>query len=291
MSDADAWRPLAAVQTCFVVQDIDAAVKRCEQDFGWGPFLRFSAPSSGPDGDEGTTHVALGNAGRTQVEFIALENVDDTIGEYQARYGSGFQHLGVYCRDIDAARAALDRIGASTRQQGDYPGIRYAFLDTPTGNGMIELLQPDENVPTPKQAGAERSALAIDSATIATPNLSRALDFYAHVFDWDTLEISEDTLEIDGESVGTACRADGMAGRLRLEFVEPLSGDNLYTRHLAERDHGLVHVGANARSVDDTQQAFGRGRWLVGGEQFCFRATPFSECGVRVALPADAARS
>lgn len=117
MSDADAWRPLAAVQTCFVVQDIDAAVKRCEQDFGWGPFLRFSAPSSGADGDEGTTHVALGNAGRTQVEFIALEN------------------------------------------------------------------------------------------------------------------------------------------------------------------------------VDDTQQAFGRGRWLVGGEQFCFRATPFSECGVRVALPADAARS
>jgi catechol 2,3-dioxygenase-like lactoylglutathione lyase family enzyme len=286
MSASNAWQPLAAVQTCFVVSDMDEAVRRAEEEFGWGPFLRFSAPSRGSDGREGTTHVALGNAGRAQVEFVALENVDDTIGEYQARYGSGFQHLGVFCRDIDAARAALGRIGAATRQTGDHPGIRFAFLDAPTGTGMIELLQPDENVPTPEKPPRERAALAIDSATLVTADLASALQFFGHTFGWDELDVTEDTLELDGAEVGTANRASGQAGLLRLEFVEPLAGDNLYTRHLAQRDHGLVHVGA-VGTQNPASRASGQGRWIEGGERFCFLDTPFARHGVRLALAGE----
>ena len=287
MSATENWRPLTAVQTCFVVPDLDAAVARCEAEFGWGPFLRFSAPSAGVAGGEGTTHVALGNAGRVQVELLALENVDDTIGAYQARYGRGFQHLGVFCRDIDAAREALDRIGGATRQTGDHPGIRFAFVDTPTGSGMIELLQPDANVPSPARPPRDHVSLAIDSATLVTADLGGALEFFARAFAWEDVEVIEDTLEIDGVAVGTARRAAASAGVLELEFIEPLTGDNLYSQHLAAREHGLVHVGARGPR-NDACAVGSHGRWLADGTQFCWLETPFSQHGVRLGL-ADSA--
>ena len=40
-----AARPkLSPQQVCFVVDDVSAAVQRCEKEFAWGPFYQFTAP-------------------------------------------------------------------------------------------------------------------------------------------------------------------------------------------------------------------------------------------------------
>lgn len=280
MPNADAWRPLAAVQTCFVVADVDSAVCRCERDYGWGPFVRFSAPSPG----DAVTHVALGNAGRTQVELISTEKVRNTVSEYQQRYGVGFQHLGVVCRDVDRGLEALEGFGGKTRERGSYPGVRFAFVDVPTGPGMLELLQPDANVPAPPapEPAAPREVLPVESAMIVTSDLDGALAFFEPAFGWESTPPVEDVLEIEGEQVGTLRRVGHRSGTLRLELVEPVSGDNLYSRHLAQRDHGLVHVGVAERPSDEARPVTSRGRWLRSGERFGFLESPFGAPGIRV---------
>ena len=162
--------------------------------------------------------------------------------------------------------------------------MRFAFLDVPTGWGMIELLEPDRDVPTPP-SGRNRDAddvLAVDSATIVTGDLDGAMAFFEPAFGWVATPPQEDTLEIDGEEAGSLRRVAHRTGTLRVEFVEPHSGDNLYSRHLADRDHGLVHVGARARARDLGQTATCRGRWLRTGEAFRFVAGPFGAPGLRL---------
>ena len=136
---------LHPAQVCFVVDDVDAAVDEGVASFGWGPFHRFTAPVAEAHYHDWTgskrTDVALGMAGSVQVELIHVHKGHDTVEAYQARYGTGLQHLGISCRDREQALAALAEIGGGVDDQGEYPGIRFAFVDTPTGPGMFELLQ------------------------------------------------------------------------------------------------------------------------------------------------------
>ncbi|MBT8403887.1 MAG: VOC family protein, partial [Gemmatimonadetes bacterium] len=246
---------LYPAQVCFVVEDVDEAVDECVATFGWGPFHRFTAPVpeahyrdwSGPK----KTDVALGMAGAVQVELIHVHEGRDAVEGYQTRYGTGFQHLGISCRDREQAIAALEEIGGGGVDQGEQPGIRFAFVDTPTGPGMFELLQTTGDTPPPGSGeGAEvqsgegpELSVAIDRATIVTDDLDRALDFYSRAFRWEDVRIEKATLRL-GETESSARRARGQAGKLLLELVEPLSGTALsrtespYARHLERGDHG-----------------------------------------------------
>ena len=153
---------LHPAQVCFVVDDVDAAVEDCISAFGWGPFHRFTAPVDEAHyrdwAGSKETEVALGMAGDVQVELIHVCEGQDTVASYQSRYGTGFQHLGISCRDREQAVEALQSIGARVDDQGEHPGIRFAFMDTPTGPGMLELLQATGDTPAPGES--EKSAAA-----------------------------------------------------------------------------------------------------------------------------------
>lgn len=271
---------LHPAQVCFVVDDVDAAVDECVTTFGWGPFHRFTAPVaeaqyrdwSGPK----KTDVALGMAGGVQVELIHVHEGRDTVERYQTRYGAGFQHLGISCKDREQAIAALAEIGGVVDDQGEHPGIRFAFIDTPTGPGMFELLQEDGDTPPPGAsekkiaAGGEGPKLrvAVDRATIVTSNLDRAFAFYARAFRWEDVEIKAANLRIGAEN-SSLRRARGPAGQLEFELIEPRAGeDNPYTRHLARGDHGLVHAGGMSVVNDLPQGALLEAEWLEDGEVF-----------------------
>lgn len=281
--DLDSRCPLRPVQTCFVVEDVDAAARTCEEQYGWGPFVRFSAPSPG-DHPDAVTHVALGNAGATNIELIRTEHVRNTVSEYQERYGVGFQHIGVLCPDIDAGIRALERLGAKARERESHARARFAFVDAPTGPGMIELLQPERDAgeTSGSRDSREQEVLVVDSATIVTRDIEEALTFFSGAFAWETPEVSDESLEIEGRPAGHVRRARHQAGTLRLELVQPLSGDNPYSHHLATRDHGLVHVGAKARASDRSASGRYTGRWLESGESFRFLAAPFGPPGIRI---------
>lgn len=271
---------LHPAQVCFVVDDVDAAVEECVAAFGWGPFDRFDAPV--PDASyhdwsgNKETRVALGMAGDVQVELIHVKEGRDTVGAYQERYGSGLQHLGISCKDREQALAALESIGGRLDDQGEHPGIRFAFVDTPTGPGMFELLEQAGDTPPPGAEAASASkagavappSATLDRATIVTDDLDRAFAFHARAFRWDGVEIEERTLRF-GADERRVRRARGPAGQLVLELVEPSRGTaDPYALHLARGDHGLVHAGGRTESGSLPPGEAFLGEWLEDGEQF-----------------------
>ena len=270
---------LHPAQVCFVVDDVAAAVHECVSRFGWGPFQSFTAPVpeasyrgwTGPK----RTDVALGMAGGVQVELIHVHEGHDTVEAYQARYGAGFQHLGIACRDRDAAVAALEAIGGRLDDQSEFPGTRFAFVDTPTGPGMFELLQSTGEA-SPSEDGdatnGEHSApvlrAEIDRATIVTTDLDRAIAFYAAAFRWEDVVPEVSTLRVNGVE-SRVRRVRGPAGQLVFELVEPSPGSvDPYARHLERGDHGLVHAGGVATGEHLPEGAVVSGEWLETGESF-----------------------
>lgn len=274
-SDANTPR-LTPQQVCFVVDDVPAAVDYCQQRFGWGPFYQFKAPV--PDATykdwrgEKLTEVALGMAGRIQVEFLHIHKGHDTTAEYQQEYGTGFQHLGIHCNSREEALAHLEALGANVNELNEYPGIRFAFVDVPTGSGMFEILQPTAAMK--KDAGLSSSTdggddtlFDIDRATIVTRDIDQALAFYSAAFHWEAASSSATTLVCGGEKTAVQ-RYVGTTGKLQLEFIQPPeNGDNPYSAHLRRGDHGLIHAGGATNGELPSDEAL-CGEWPETGEQF-----------------------
>ncbi|MEH6582910.1 MAG: VOC family protein [Halioglobus sp.] len=270
---------LSPQQVCFVVEDVTDAVNFCEKRFGWGPFYQFKAPVPEATYKDWRgaklTEVALGMAGKVQVEFLHVFEGQDTTGDYQAKYGTGLQHLGIHCLSRDEALEHLVSQGASVNELNEYPGIRFAFVDVPTGDGMFEILQPtaemanDEGISGSREQRAESSTLFdIDRATIVTADIDKALSFYSETFGWTNAQAVAATLSINGSQT-SARRYVGEAGKLQLEFIEPCDPDagDPYAAHLRRGDHGLIHA-SGLLSGDFPVEEVLCGKWLETGESF-----------------------
>lgn len=264
-------------QVCFVVDDVPAAATDCVSRFGWGPFQQFTAPVDDAEyrGFRGrkVTEVALGMAGRVQVELIHVHEGHDAIEAYQAEYGVGFQHLGVGVRSCDDALAHLETLGGRLDSQTEYGGLRIAFVDLPTGPAMFELLEQagqssrkkgDAKIEDQTNKGDNFSRpldpnfFEVDRATIVTPDLNGTLAFYSEAFGWKDCEAHNATLRHPlGESLMR--RALGRAGTLEFEFVEAQAdGSDPYAAHLRRGAHGLVHAGGELRSTDESNHSHGQ---------------------------------
>ncbi|WP_279243307.1 VOC family protein [Candidatus Litorirhabdus singularis] len=271
-------------QVCFVVADVAAAVAYAESLLGWGPFHTFQADVAEASYREWrgrkVTDVALGMAGSVQVEFLHVHQGHDTTADYQAQYGSGFQHIGTYCEDLAGATARMNNLGASINEENEYPGIKFAFVNAPTGPGMFELLQPTQALQENKgisdsaqAVAAQEPKPAIDRATIVTADMDTALAFYTAAFRWTETEAQEDTL-LWGDKRHPVLRHIARAGKLELELIQPLSDSaNPYTEHLVRGDHGLVHAGGPADFSPPGEPA-GEGSWEKNDEHFAFHDWP-----------------
>jgi hypothetical protein len=199
-------------QVCFVVDDVPAAAAECSERYRWGPFHHFTVrvPDAHYRGWKGLrcNDVALGMAGGVQVELVHVHEGREPIADYQTRYGTGFQHLGIGCRSRDVALLHLEMLGAQVNELNEHEGIRIAFVDVPTGTAMFELLQfPPRGE---GDAGIEASArpqeggdvFALDRATIVTPDLAGALRFHAGAFGWEHTS----SVATTASSTRAACR-------------------------------------------------------------------------------------
>lgn len=275
---------LSPQQICFVVDDVPSAVQYCEENFGWGPFYQFKAPVPEARYREWTgeklTEVALGMAGKVQVEFLHVFKGHDTTEDYQARYGSGFQHLGIHCESRDEALAHLESLGATVNEVNEYPGIRFAFVDVPTGPGMFEILQPTaEMVSNEGISGSQKTRntsdtlFDIDRATIVTRDIDTALEFYASAFGWTSPIATQATLRY-GDIETLVRRHIGTAGTLQLEFIQPVEGSNdPYAAHLRRGEHGLIHAGGTISGDLPEGEAL-NGEWVETGESFALYNWP-----------------
>ena len=284
--------PLSPQQVCFVVDDVLAAVQWCEERFGWGPFYQFKAPVAEASyrawRGEKLTEVALGMAGKVQVEFLHVHLGRDTTGDYQQAYGTGFQHIGIHCQSRDAALDHLVAVGATVNELNEYPGIRFAFVDTPTGNGMFEILQPTEalaanaGISSSRESRVDSKTLFdIDRATVVTDDIDEALTFYARAFGWVGAKTATATLAIDGTRTRMR-RHIGTAGKLQIELIETDGkGDNPYAAHLRRGNHGLIHAGGQLNSNIPLTDCL-RGEWLETGESFALYDWPGGERALQI---------
>ena len=89
---------------------------------------------------------------------------------------------------------------------------------------------------------------------------------------WGVYEFNPGTVQgmhERGEPVAWSWRlAIAQVGQVQWELVEPLKGDSVYARFLAEHGPGVHHVGVGVASYDDTLgELAGRGKDVVlGGE-------------------------
>ena len=271
---AESAARLAPYQTCFVVDDVERAAAECEERFGWGPFRSFSATVENLQYKgrpaRRVADVSLGMAGWVQVELLHVHDGVDCLAAYQARYGRGFQHLGIDTPSREAALAQLVALGARLDHLDEFEGIRIAFVDVPTGPGLFELV--DRTSGAPRGGGAAlpnpgpTPRLAIDRATLVTERMDTALEFFASAFGWRDVTAKSATLRFEAEEISLA-RALGRAGRLEIELVEGRPGSqDPYSRHLARGGHGLVHAGGMLTS-GDRSETLGY-QWLETGERF-----------------------
>jgi len=288
---------LIAYQACFVVDDVEQAVKFCSSELGWGPFQHFKIPSKNChykdwQGDK-LTEVALGMAGRSQVELIRVHQGQDSIQRYQTNMGAGLQHLGVLCKDSAQAIKLLGDVGGLMDDQNQYGEVTFTFMNVPTGPSMIELLERGEQgLPTNEErrqgekigltTASHRERIQLDRATIVTADLEQSLGFYSHCFPSKTADIQLETLRIVGndgrphKTEARRCLID--AGVLELELIEvSAAGTDPYARQmqrsLVHGGHGLAHVGGKAGSTPIDRNAV-QGSWLNSGELFTLRTGP-----------------
>lgn len=265
-------------QVCWVVDDVPAAVRHCEQAYGWGPFFQFRAEIEDASYKQWRgakdTEVALGMAGDVQVEFLCVHKGCDTTADYQAEYGCGLQHLGVHCQSREAALSHLEALGATVNELNEFPGVRFAFVDTPTGPGMFEILQAtqaadaDPGLKDSTKGQAEAPVLHVDRATVVTNDMAAALAFYRGAFGWSDVNASQQTLRSESAEV-PMLRCIARAGTLDIELIQPLAdGDDPYSRHLQRGAHGLVHAGGISNQTEQLDAASYRGTWLETNETF-----------------------
>ena len=138
-------------QMAYVVEDIDASMRRWIEELGAGPWFlleHFSGERPTYRGEPSAADVALAMAfaGHMLIELIALNDDEPSVWrEGVERRGHGFHHFGVGTLDYDADLARHREQGHELAYEAWVPtGGRVAYVDTTDElPGYVELIELD----------------------------------------------------------------------------------------------------------------------------------------------------
>jgi hypothetical protein len=135
------------VQTAYVVEDIEAAMRWWVRDGHAGPWFlldSFTGPDQRYRGEPARADIrlAMAFAGHMMIELIQPK--DDRPSVYREtieRRGYGFHHIGVAVDDTDAERAVYEARGYAMAFSAPVPsgGVVY-YMDDGRGPGFVELI-------------------------------------------------------------------------------------------------------------------------------------------------------
>lgn len=136
-----------AMQMAWVVNDLDAAMKRWIEQHGAGPFYtqRHCALTNvlyrGAPADV-DINFAIAQSGGVQIELI--QQNDDRPSCYRDMYRAGtegFHHICYVVDDLPGALAHFGSIDMPVAIEGNFGDVRFAYVDTRPGIGcMTELV-------------------------------------------------------------------------------------------------------------------------------------------------------
>jgi hypothetical protein len=136
------------MQMCWVVPDLDAAIGHWLRSTGAGPFFVFGevhftdSHYRGTPMDVAPHRASIGQHGDMQIELIQPLGDNPGIWRDVVPHGkAGFHHVGLYCPDYEAERAACLAGGSEMAFEGLMMGAKTCYIDTsPTLGFMTELI-------------------------------------------------------------------------------------------------------------------------------------------------------
>lgn len=136
------------MQLCWVVPDLEASIDHWVKSTGAGPFFVFDnvhfedSNYRGTPSDIAPHKAAIGQAGEMQIELIQPTGTGPGVWTDVVAPGKlGFHHVGIYCTDYDAERAAYLSTGAEMAFEGLMMGSKTCYIDTVGTLGyMTELI-------------------------------------------------------------------------------------------------------------------------------------------------------
>jgi methylmalonyl-CoA/ethylmalonyl-CoA epimerase len=135
------------MQIGIVVRDLDAAMRRYEEDYGIGPWGVFQIkPGDVKDWRENgrrvepSTRAATAMVGRVQWELIQPLDDKSIFAQFLAEKGEGVHHIAVAAANFDETLAAEAERGnelvLSAELGAKYSGIKVAYLGTQRDLGV-----------------------------------------------------------------------------------------------------------------------------------------------------------
>lgn len=142
------------VQVCFVVPDLDAAMKHWIEMCKVGPFLVLRNIATNVEmearyrGEPAVidAHIALAQMGAVQLELIQqLDDVPSPITESVGFGKLGFHHVAMWTEDFDGTKAQMAAQGIQMIHEGSFGGTRFGYFDTVPAIGcMLEIFDRTE---------------------------------------------------------------------------------------------------------------------------------------------------
>lgn len=137
------------MQICWVVPDLEQAVRHWVDSSGVGPFFLFDNVTfdnpcyRGESGDCPDISAAMAQAGDLQIELVCQRDACPSIWRDLVPEGqSGLHHMALYCEGYDATLAAYTGGGAEVAFSGLMMGSRVCWVDTRDSLGfMVELIE------------------------------------------------------------------------------------------------------------------------------------------------------
>lgn len=134
------------LQLGIVVRDLEATVRRYEDDYGIGPW-KFAQIDLGEANDyreygqpaERSTRIAVAMVGKVMWELIEPLDEDGIYARFLAEKGEGVHHVAVATPDFDETVAQAEREN-KVILSCEFSGVDIAYLDTQRDLGVtIEI--------------------------------------------------------------------------------------------------------------------------------------------------------
>jgi methylmalonyl-CoA/ethylmalonyl-CoA epimerase len=131
------------LQLGIVVRDLEATVRRYEDDYGIGPW-KFARIDLGEANDyreygqpvERSNRIALATVGQVMWELIEPLDEDGIYARFLAEKGEGVHHVAVATPDFDGTVARAERKDG-LMLSCEHSGVDIAYLDTLRDLGVI----------------------------------------------------------------------------------------------------------------------------------------------------------
>lgn len=136
-------------QNCYVVDNLDEAIKHWIGTIGAGPFfvqrnldnltIEYRGKPSIID-----INLAIGQAGPIHIELIEVNCSNPTVYTDMYPKGSGgFHHVGMLAKDFDAAVKAYEDAGYPAGMTGVFGKTPFAYMDTRSSVGFFTEFHED----------------------------------------------------------------------------------------------------------------------------------------------------